>query len=88
MRGPLFWEEVEALLCEGKDALLSSQGVRRREWPGRHYPAPDLSAMPLMSNRSSGMCLLDVDLSAVAELDPAVQKASWEVAKDAFADGS
>ena len=66
VRGPLSWSEVEALMCEAKDALLTSTGDRDRPWPTSLCEPPNLSQMPLTvcSNDGQQEALVPSDMSA------------------------
>ena len=62
-RGDLAFDEVEALFCEGKDAVLTAAGVRHREHRTAHFAAFPLDALPMRVAAGNRHRLVTVDMS-------------------------
>lgn len=62
VRGDFSFEDAEALFCEGKDALLSKRGDRRREFKTALYRAFGLEDMPLTVAGRGRHRIVNVDL--------------------------
>lgn len=63
VRGVLSWEDVEALLCEGKDCVLTIQRVRTREFKTAVHEAASLAHLPLTVAHDNQRALVEVDMS-------------------------
>ena len=61
--GVLSWEDIDALLCEGKDAMLHREEKRRRPLRSGNIRSFSLSAVPFSVAVRERRTLVYVDLS-------------------------
>jgi len=65
IRGELSFEDVEALFCESKDALLTARNERHRDFTTACFEAFPLTRVPLEVTNGDLHALVEADLSPV-----------------------